>query len=69
MIMKCEMGDRSQTKTYPVSVGKITDRMPFAVNGIGEFQCDGKYYTSRKGRTDGLMIYTLAGKGTGKGSL
>lgn len=36
---------------------------PFALVSMGEFDCDGRYYTLRDGLPQGLLLYTLAGGG------
>jgi len=44
--------------------------LPFQVDSCGKFDCGEKYYTSREGRNDYLMIFTLSGQGeadTGQG--
>ena len=63
MFLRYEMGDQSLQRAYPVLKTRQTEMLPFAVTNLGDFTCDGSYFTRRQGLWECLCLYTLSGEG------
>ncbi|MGN1140347.1 MAG: AraC family ligand binding domain-containing protein, partial [Oliverpabstia sp.] len=63
MYLQYEMGDQSFQRTIPLSETKQTSVLPFAVTSLGDYTCDERYYTKRKGVKECLLLYSVEGEG------
>jgi len=63
MFLQYNMGDRRFQYSIPRERTARTDSLPFFAASMGDFCCDGNYYTRREGINQCLLLYTLSGEG------
>ena len=61
--LKQDLGDVSGLKVTPIVKTKRTAMLPFSLECIGDYDCDGRFFVDRCGYNTCLLIYTLSGEG------
>lgn len=63
MFLQYNMGDQRFQHAIPREQNPVTNNLPFFVPSMGDFCCDGNYFTRREGMEAALLLYTLSGEG------
>ena len=62
--LKQNLGDVTGLKVTPLVKTKRTALLPFSLECIGDYDCDGSFFVDRCGYNTCLLIYTLSGEGS-----